>query len=244
MGQRGFALSPGMHMGVDIATEVGEAIRAMSDGFVDAVGKDAGYGFWISWVDSKGYGHFFAHLDKMPTLKKGDKTSKGTVLGYTGNTGRSSGPHLHWEMALDPKDTGRPKTNVLSRVNPLDFYDKEAPFGSGGGDQPQPAKELSFDPPHVVKPIGKGAQKALDGLVGLWNKSYGKMIPQLKIDPKHANLKRIAQKIKDKAFRDKDDEMMPLVMKGETTVVTEQVINNSGGTNVIPVYSPTSPMLT
>ena len=70
------------------------------------------------------------------------------------------------------------------------------------------------------------------------------MIPQLKIDPKHANLKRIAQKIKDKAFRDKDDEMMPLVMKGETTVVTEQVINNSGGTNVIPVYSPTSPMLT
>ena len=41
MGQRGFALSPGMHMGVDIATEVGEAIRAMSDGFVDAVGKDA-----------------------------------------------------------------------------------------------------------------------------------------------------------------------------------------------------------
>ena len=106
------------------------------------------------------------------------------------------------------------------------------------------AKELSFDPPHVVKPIGKGAQKALDGLVGLWNKSYGKMIPQLKIDPKHANLKRIAQKIKDKAFRDKDDEMMPLVMKGETTVVTEQVINNSGGTNVIPVYSPTSPMLT
>tara|TARA_B100000427_G_scaffold289580_1_gene265365 strand:+ start:5184 stop:7715 length:2532 start_codon:yes stop_codon:yes gene_type:complete len=238
MGERDFKLSPGMHMGVDIATEIGEAVVAMSDGFVEAVGKDSGYGFWISWVDDKGYGHFFAHLDKMPTHQKGTKTPKGTVLGYTGNSGKSSGPHLHWEMALDPKHTGRPKTDVLSRVNPLDFYDKEAPFGGTTVKVEKVTKELSFDMPHGVK---SAVPKVLDAAIGAWNNTYGKVIPSLKISP--PNFSGKVQKIKEKAQRDHDDEMMPLVVKGETTVVTEQVINNNGGTNVIPVYSPSSAML-
>ena len=54
----------------------------------------------------------------------------------------------------------------------------------------------------------------------------------------------IRDRFKDKAQRDADDEMMPIIIPGETTVVTEQVINNSGGSTVIPVYSPTSAMLT
>ena len=131
MGNRALALSPGMHMGVDIATSVGENLVAFTKGIVDAVGYDAGYGNWVSWIANDGFGNFYAHMDKPALVKAGQKVEKGQVLGYTGNTGRSSGPHLHWEVASNPKDTGRSKANVLSRVNPLSRYHKEHPFGGG-----------------------------------------------------------------------------------------------------------------
>ena len=131
MGNRSLALSPGMHMGVDIATSVGEQLVAFTKGIVDAVGYDGGYGNWVSWIANDGYGNFYAHMDKPALVKAGQKVEKGQVLGYTGNTGRSSGPHLHWEVASNPKDTGRSKANVLSRVNPLSRYHKEHPFGGG-----------------------------------------------------------------------------------------------------------------
>ena len=51
------------------------------------------------------------------------------LLGVTGSSGYSVGPLLHWEVATNPADTGMPKSNVLSRINPLGKYDKEAPFG-------------------------------------------------------------------------------------------------------------------
>ena len=131
MGNRALALSPGMHMGVDIATSVGEELVAFTKGIVDAVGYDGGYGNWVSWIANDGFGNFYAHMDKPALVKAGQKVEKGQVLGYTGNTGRSSGPHLHWEVASNPKDTGRSKANVLSRVNPLSRYHKEHPFGGG-----------------------------------------------------------------------------------------------------------------
>ena len=130
MGNRGFALSPGMHMGVDIATGIGEKLQSINNGVVEAVGYDGGYGNYVSWIDNKtGLGNFYAHMNQPARVKPGQKVNKGTVLGYTGNTGRSSGPHLHWETATNPADTGRSKARVLSRINPLSKYSKEAPFG-------------------------------------------------------------------------------------------------------------------
>ena len=129
MGQRGFKLSPGMHMGVDIAAEIGEPLYAFTDGRIEAKGWEKGYGNYVSWVDSNGNGHFFAHLDKPAPVQVGQSVKKGTIVGYAGNTGKSSGPHLHWEMARNPADTGMPKSSVLSRINPLDHFSKEAPFG-------------------------------------------------------------------------------------------------------------------
>ena len=130
MGNRGFALSPGMHMGVDIGTGIGEKLQSINDGVVEAVGYDGGYGNYVSWIDNKtGLGNFYAHMNQPARVKPGQKVNKGTVLGYTGNTGRSSGPHLHWETATNPADTGRSKAAVLSRINPLSKYSKEAPFG-------------------------------------------------------------------------------------------------------------------
>ena len=151
MGNRSFALSPGMHMGVDISTGVGEKLQAFNPGVVEGVGYDGGYGNYVSWVDSKtGLGNFYAHMNQKARVKVGQRVNKGTVLGYTGNTGRSSGPHLHWETAKNPADTGRSKSAVLSRINPLSKYNKEAPFGgteTAAPTQPGEKTELAADPP-------------------------------------------------------------------------------------------------
>lgn len=140
MGLRNFALSPGMHMGVDISGTTGEPLQAFTDGTVEATSPpspSAGYGNWINWIDSNGIGHFYGHMNKPPFVKAGQKIKKGTILGELGSTGKSSGPHLHWEAATNPRDNGMPKNNVLSRFNPLSKYNKESPFG--GSIRPDPS---------------------------------------------------------------------------------------------------------
>jgi murein DD-endopeptidase MepM/ murein hydrolase activator NlpD len=135
MGNRSLALSPGMHMGVDISGNTGEHLKAFTDGTIEDVGRDGGYGNYVNWIDSSGVAHFYAHMNKSAFVKKGQKVKKGTVLGELGSTGRSSGPHLHWEASTNPKDTGMSKSAVLSRFNPLSRYSKESPFAgreSGG----------------------------------------------------------------------------------------------------------------
>ncbi len=137
MGMRNFALSPGMHMGVDISGTRGEPLQAFTDGVVEATGNQGNYGNWVNWIDNTGIGHFYAHMDKPAYVKRGQKIKKGTILGPLGSTGLSSGPHLHWEAATNPRDNGMPKSAVLSRFNPLSKYNKESPFG--GSIQPDPS---------------------------------------------------------------------------------------------------------
>jgi murein DD-endopeptidase MepM/ murein hydrolase activator NlpD len=132
MGMRNLAISPGMHMGIDIAGTKGEKLQAFTDGTVEATSPpspSAGYGNWVSWIDNKGIGHLYGHMNKPPSVKAGQEVKKGTILGELGETGNTTGPHLHWEAATNPQDTGRPKNAVLSRFNPLSKYNKEAPFG-------------------------------------------------------------------------------------------------------------------
>jgi murein DD-endopeptidase MepM/ murein hydrolase activator NlpD len=142
MGMRNFALSPGMHMGIDVSGKTGEPLQAFSDGVVEGTGYEAkGYGNWVSWIDDKGIGHFYAHMNKPAFVRKGQKIKKGTILGELGSTGRSSGPHLHWEAATKPGDTGQSKSAVLSRFNPLSKYGIDAPFG--GTIRPDPSMASS-----------------------------------------------------------------------------------------------------
>jgi len=128
MGNRTLALSPGMHMGVDISGNIGEHLKAFTDGVIEDVGFQSGYGNYVNWIDSSGIAHFYGHMNKPAFVRKGQRIKKGTILGELGSTGRSSGPHLHWETSTNPKDTGRDKSAVLSRFNPLSRYNKESPF--------------------------------------------------------------------------------------------------------------------
>ena len=143
MGNRSFALSPGMHMGVDVAGPEGAPYYAFTDGEISGAGWDGGYGNWVAWVDDTGVEHFYAHMPAPTKYKVGDKVSAGTVIGAMGNTGRSSGPHLHWETSTKRGDTGMSKNAVLSRFNPLERYNAGAPMGVtlDSGVQPTTAED-------------------------------------------------------------------------------------------------------
>mgnify|MGYP002633003489 FL=1 len=88
--------SKGYHTGVDYACKVGTDIIAVADGKIEAANWGKAYGTQLvqkvpgGWV-------IYAHLSKA-LVKAGDKVKKGQHIGESGNTGNSSGPHLHFEM--------------------------------------------------------------------------------------------------------------------------------------------------
>ena len=137
-----------MHYGSDIASPVGSPLHAFTDGVITATGYDGGYGNYIAWKDIFGMEHFYAHLDKT-IAKRGDSVKAGTVIAKSGNTGKGTGPHLHWEYGPE-NQTGRNSPNL---VDPLDKFDYMMPFGSkkilskpDDSPQPIPSRPVSFAP--------------------------------------------------------------------------------------------------
>lgn len=89
-----------MHAGLDIAAPHGKEVFAPSDGTVVFAGLEGGYGNVL--VIDHGYGikTRYGHLAKM-LVKAGDKVKRGTLVAAVGNTGRSTGPHLHYEVRVN-----------------------------------------------------------------------------------------------------------------------------------------------
>lgn len=88
------------HQGVDIPAPVGTPILATADGVVEETlseGEGNAYGNRITLSHGETYQTRYAHLSKI-IVKKGQKVKKGDVIGYCGNTGASTGPHLHYEV--------------------------------------------------------------------------------------------------------------------------------------------------
>jgi len=232
MGMRDFALSPGMHMGVDINGTTGEPLQAFSDGVVQDTGYEAGgYGNWVSWIDDNGIGHFYAHMNKPAFVRKGQRIKKGTILGELGSTGRSSGPHLHWETATNPSDTGRSKSAVLSRFNPLSKYGIDAPFG--GTIQPDPS--MATQGPPGASPGSPGAPGASPG-----ESSPSKTIidPNFKIEGSKVK-EFYLQALRDGTYTGKPQNMQSVSQRTDSIMQTPAYANN-GGNNVLvmPMGSP------
>jgi len=88
------------HTGIDIRGKKGEKIYATADGVVLKSFRNGGYGNYITIDHGNGYTTAYAHLHKY-LVHKGDRVTRGQVIGLVGNTGRSTGPHLHYEIALN-----------------------------------------------------------------------------------------------------------------------------------------------
>jgi murein DD-endopeptidase MepM/ murein hydrolase activator NlpD len=90
------------HTGVDFAAQRGTPVRAVGDGVISEAGWNGGYGKAIDIKHDSTYLSRYAHLQAFaPGIRPGVNVSKGQVIGYVGSTGRSTGPHLHFELYKD-----------------------------------------------------------------------------------------------------------------------------------------------
>jgi murein DD-endopeptidase MepM/ murein hydrolase activator NlpD len=111
-GKKGKMWSKGYHTGVDFAVPTGTDVLAVADGKIEAANWGKAYGTQLVQKVDGGW-VIYAHLSKA-LVKAGDKVKKGQHIAESGNTGNSSGPHLHFEMRdnirwsagkdIDPKD--------------------------------------------------------------------------------------------------------------------------------------------
>jgi hypothetical protein len=89
-----------MHEGIDIITEIGTSVYATGKGTVDFVGIKGGYGLCLEIDHGFGYTTLYGHLSSV-NAQVGQNVLRGTVIARTGNSGLSSGPHLHYEVTHD-----------------------------------------------------------------------------------------------------------------------------------------------
>ncbi len=93
-----------MHKGTDFAAPLGTPIMASGDGVVVKVGWCGGGGNCIKIRHNSSYSTVYAHLSKFAVAtKKGRRVKQGQIIGYVGSTGKSTGPHLHYEVIFNGK---------------------------------------------------------------------------------------------------------------------------------------------
>ena len=90
------------HHGIDIAGNVGDPIFAAESGFASLVSYNSIYGNYMKLNHGKGVETLYGHCDVM-LVKEGEYVTKGQIIGKIGSTGRSTGPHLHFEVRVNGK---------------------------------------------------------------------------------------------------------------------------------------------
>jgi murein DD-endopeptidase MepM/ murein hydrolase activator NlpD len=113
------------HKGTDFAAPLGTPVRVTADGVVTFVGQQTGYGNVIMVKHDGRYSTVYAHLSRFASeTRDGARVHQGDTIGYVGQTGWATGPHLHYELRVDgePRD---PMTVALPMATPV--TDQERP---------------------------------------------------------------------------------------------------------------------
>ncbi len=116
-----------LHTGVDFAARTGTPIFAAGNGTVTRIGWNGGYGRYIKIRHNSRYSTAYAHMSRFGKgLKVGSKVKQRQVIGYVGSTGRSTGPHLHYEVlvrgkAVNPRSI-RAESKVALKGKELDKF--------------------------------------------------------------------------------------------------------------------------
>jgi murein DD-endopeptidase MepM/ murein hydrolase activator NlpD len=90
------------HPGIDVAVPIGSAVRAAGGGVVETAGTDSAYGLFVLLRHSDGYETMYGHTSRL-LVHDGDSVAAGQVIALSGNTGRSTAPHLHFEIRREGK---------------------------------------------------------------------------------------------------------------------------------------------
>jgi murein DD-endopeptidase MepM/ murein hydrolase activator NlpD len=109
-----------MHEGVDIVTDIGTSVYATGKGVVEFAGIKSGFGLCVEINHGFGYTTMYGHLSSIE-VNIGQKVDRGTEIAKSGNSGLSSGPHLHYEVSHNGV-----------KLNPVDFFFDDMSFFAAG----------------------------------------------------------------------------------------------------------------
>lgn len=99
-----------LHSGLDFAMPIGTPVYATANGVVLSTGIQPGYGHMVEIRHNFGFGTRYGHLNGKYLVKQGDFVRKGDIIAYSGNSGLSTGPHLHYEIRF-----------ISKALNPINF---------------------------------------------------------------------------------------------------------------------------
>ena len=122
------------HKGVDYAAPVGTAIKAAGDGRINFIGTKGGYGRAVILDHGNSITTLYGHMSRFAArLKSGDRVSQGEVIGYVGQTGAATGPHLHYEYRIngvykDPRTVPLPNSVPIPKEHLQDFQEHAGPL--------------------------------------------------------------------------------------------------------------------
>ncbi|HEY8463549.1 MAG TPA: peptidoglycan DD-metalloendopeptidase family protein [Bacillota bacterium] len=91
-----------LHTGIDLSARIGTKVHATASGIVTFSGYKSGYGYTVILDHGQGYQTLYAHNSKL-VVKVGQQVKRGAVISYSGNTGTTTGPHLHYEVRVNGK---------------------------------------------------------------------------------------------------------------------------------------------
>lgn len=90
------------HPGIDVAVPIGSAVRAAGGGVVETAGTDGDYGLFVLLRHPDGFETMYGHASRL-LVRQGDSVPAGQVIALSGNSGRSTAPHLHFEIRREGK---------------------------------------------------------------------------------------------------------------------------------------------
>ena len=121
------------HKGVDYAAPTGTPVRATGNAKVTFAGRQNGYGNVIELRHQGAFSTLYAHLSRLaPQVRNGARVAQGEVIGYVGQTGWATGPHLHYEFRVggeqrNPLTVALPSSEPLAPAHRLAFAERAAP---------------------------------------------------------------------------------------------------------------------
>jgi murein DD-endopeptidase MepM/ murein hydrolase activator NlpD len=111
-----------MHEGIDFRADIGSEVFATGDGVVKFVGRNGNYGRTIEIDHGFGFVSRYTHLSGyLEGLRRGDTVKRGDLIGFTGESGLTKGPHLHYEILVEGKAVN-PLNYLIADVTPEEYH--------------------------------------------------------------------------------------------------------------------------